>query len=280
MPPRRTDVPLVVIRGAGDLATGVALSFHAAGFAVVMTEIAQPLAIRLTVSFASAIYEGRQTVDGVQAERTGADGWPAVVQAGRVAVVIDPEAAVLGQAAPDVIVDAIMAKQNRGTFRVTDCVVIALGPGFTAGRDADAVVETCRGHQLGRIIREGTAQADTATPGEIGGRSSDRVLRAPASGRVTLLKRIGELVAGGEPVMRVGDVTIPAPFSGCLRGAISEQVTVSQGMKIGDIDPRGQPRLAYLVSDKARAVGRAALEAALLIGRERRLLCLLALHRR
>jgi xanthine dehydrogenase accessory factor len=173
-----------------------------------------------------------------------------------------------------VIVDAIMAKSNLGTARVEGSVVIALGPGFVAGTEVDAVVETARGHELGRVIREGSARADTGAPGEIAGRSSERVLRAPHDGRVTLARNIGDLVAVGETVLRVGDTPVPAPFDGCLRGAISDQVLVTRGMKIGDVDPRGRPEFVHAVSDKARAVGRAALEAALAICRERGLLTL------
>lgn len=267
--PARIDRPVVLIRGAGDLATGAALAFHAAGFAVIMTEIAQPTAIRLTVSFASAVYDGSCTVEGVVGERCGPAAWLTAVDRGRVAVLVDPQAAVLAEAAPRVIVDAIMAKRNLGTGRSTGAAVIALGPGFTAGVDVDAVVETARGHELGRVIRQGSAREDTGTPGEIAGRSSERVLRAPADGRVTLCRRIGDLVTEGEILMRVGGEPVSAPFAGCLRGAISEHVTVRRGMKIGDVDPRAESRFVHLVSDKAHAVGRAALEAALSIGRER-----------
>lgn len=259
----------MVIRGAGDLATGVALAFHAAGFGVIMTEIAQPIAVRLTVSFASAVYQGNHTVEGVQGQLTDVEGWPRLIRAGLVAVLVDPHATVVSRAAPSVIVDAIMAKTNLGTARMPGAVVIALGPGFIAGRDVDAVVETMRGHDLGRIIREGSAHADTGIPGEIAGRSADRVLRAPDTGRVTLLKHVGDLVTEGEPIMRVGALPVLAPFSGCLRGAISDQVAVTRGMKIGDVDPRGRSGLASSVSDKAHAVGRAALEVALAIGGER-----------
>jgi xanthine dehydrogenase accessory factor len=259
----------VLIRGAGDLATGAALSFHAAGFGVIMTELAQPTAIRLTVSFAAAVYEGSSTVEGVVAERCGPGGWLAAVGGGRVAVLVDPGGEAAAQASPQVIVDAIMAKRNLGTRRTAGAAVIALGPGFTAGVDVDAVVETARGHELGRVIRQGSARPDTGTPGEIAGRSSERVLRAPADGRVTLSRRIGDMVEQGELIMRVGEAAVMAPFRGCLRGAISEQVTVQRGMKIGDVDPRAEAGFVHLVSDKARAVGRAALEAALVIGRER-----------
>jgi len=260
-----------VVKGAGDLATGAALSFQAAGFSVVMTELPQPVAIRLSVSFADAVYRGSHVVEGVRAELAEMESWRSVVESGREAVLIDPRAAVIQSAAPDVILDAIMAKANTGTRRREDSVVIALGPGFEAGRDVDAVVETMRGHELGRIIRDGFARPDTGTPGDIGGRSAERVLRAPKDGRVVLVKRIGDMVAKDDVLMRVDGVPVIAPFDGCLRGLISENVVASRGMKIGDVDPRGNAVFTRLVSDKARAVGRAALEAALWIGRERSL---------
>jgi len=194
------------------------------------------------------------------------------VEAGEVTVLVDPPAGVVAQAAPVVVLDAIMEKRNLGTVRAAGAVVIALGPGFTAGKDVDAVVETARGHEMGRIIRQGAAQPDTGAPGDISGRTSERVLRAPADGRVELVRHIGDVVEEGELVLRVDGRPVTAPFRGCLRGAINEHVIVSRGMKIGDVDPRAETAYVHQVSDKARAVGRAALEAALLIGRERGLL--------
>ena len=263
---------MAVVKGAGDLATGVALSLRAAGFSVIMTELPQPTAIRLTVSFAEAVYAGSHVVEAARAQLATIESWPSVLEAGNVAVLVDPRGAVLERAGAAVIVDAIMAKANTGTTRKDGAVVIALGPGFTAGRDVDAVIETMRGHELGRIILAGCASPDTGIPGEIGGKTSDRVLRAPRDGRVTHAKRIGDMVAQGDVVMRVEEQPVIAPFGGCLRGSISDRVLVRRGMKIGDVDPRGDARFVYVVSDKARSVGRAALEAALSIGRERGLL--------
>ena len=257
------------MKGAGDLATGVALSLRAAGFRVVMTELPLPTAIRLSVSFAEVVYKGRHVVERIRAELATTESWRTVVDSGRVAVVVDPKAAILQRARADIIVDGIMAKANTGTRRIEGAVVIALGPGFVAGRDVDAVIETMRGHELGRIIRDGPARPDTGTPGDIGGRSADRILRAPRDGRVALLKRIGDIVVRDEVLIRVEDLPVTAPFDGCLRGLISEKVLVSRGMKIGDVDPRSDASFVHLVSDKAHAVGRAALEAALWIGRER-----------
>ncbi len=237
-----------------------------------MTELPQPIAIRLSVSFAQAVYEGSWTVEGVRADRAKAEDWPAVIAAGRVAVLIDPDALVLDRVTPAVVVDAIMAKRNTGSRRRQGSVVVALGPGFQAGEDIDAVIETERGHELGLIIRRGMAREDTGVPGEVGGRSGERVLRAPVSGRVVAKKRIGDSVRAGEVIARIGQASVSAPFDGCLRGLIHDGLVVKRGMKIGDVDPRGQARYASTVSDKARAVGRAALEAVLEIGRERGLL--------
>jgi xanthine dehydrogenase accessory factor len=261
--------PLAVIKGAGDLATGVALSFRAAGFRVLMTELPQPTAIRLSVSFAEAVYSGSHVVEGVRAELAAKESWKSILEAGNVAVLVDPRCAVLKNVDASVVVDAVMAKANTGTSRKDGPVVVALGPGFTAGLDADAVIETMRGHELGRIIREGCARQDTGIPGEIGGKTSERVLKAPRDGRVSCLKRIGDIVERGEAVMSVEGDPVRAPFDGCLRGMIRDGLTAHKDMKIGDVDPRADAGYVDAVSDKSRAVGRAALEAALSIGLER-----------
>jgi xanthine dehydrogenase accessory factor len=259
------------VKGAGDLATGVALSLRAAGFMVVMTELAQPTAIRLTVSFANAVYVGVHEVEGVRAERADMSSWKGVLDAGSIPVLVDPGAEVLLRVTPVVVVDAIMAKANTGTAVRDGAAVIALGPGFTAGQDADAVIETMRGHELGRVIRVGSAALDTGVPGVINGQTADRVLRAPRGGRVAHEKGIGDAVDKGDVVMRVDGEAVTARIAGSLRGLIHQSVVAARGMKIGDVDPRGDPRYVHTVSDKAHAVGRAALEAALCIGRERQL---------
>ena len=214
-------------------------------------------------------------MEGVRAERTDGEGWRAVVERGGVAVLVDPDAGILTRMSPVVVVDAIMAKSNTGTRRADGRVVIGLGPGFSAGADVDAVIETERGHELGRVIREGSARRDSGVPGEIGGHGAERVLRAPADGVARTLKQIGDLVTKGDPVMLVGEIAVVAPFDGCLRGLIHDGLAVRRGMKIGDVDPRGDTRYAATVSDKARAIGGAALEAALTLCRERGLLRLL-----
>jgi xanthine dehydrogenase accessory factor len=227
------------------------------------------------VSFAQAVYSLSHEVEHVRAELATTDKLQSVLEAGNVAVIVDPEATVLIRSEPLVVVDAVMAKANTGTKKLARSVVIALGPGFIAEQDVDAVIETMRGHQLGRILLKGSACANTGTPGEIGGRTSDRVLRAPRDGRITHHAQIGDVVSQGEVLMRVEDEPVIAPFGGCLRGRIHDQVVVHRGMKIGDVDPRGDARFVHTVSDKANAVGRAALQAALLIGRERGLFSVL-----
>ncbi len=194
-----------------------------------MTELAQPTAIRLTVSFAEAVYAGSHTVERVRAELVTMDDWQTALEAGNVAVIVDPGAAILARTDPVVIVDAVMAKTNTGTSRKDGAAVIALGPGFTAGRDVDAVIETMRGHELGRIILAGCASPNTGTPGEIGGKTAERVLRAPRDGRVTHRAHIGDVVAEGEVVIRVEDQPVIAPFAGCLRGRIHDEVWVRAG---------------------------------------------------
>ncbi len=274
MNPRGTEALKALIRGAGDCATGVALSLHHAGFAIVMTEQPEPTVIRRTVSFAEAVFQGGQTVEGAVAELSKGEGIAGVLARGRIAVVVDPESEIRKSFAPDVVVDAILAKKNLGTTTSFAPVVIGLGPGFTAGADVHAVIETMRGHELGRILYEGSAQPDTGVPGEIQGRTSERVLKAPCPGRVLLLKRIGDLVRKGETVMTVGGVPVPAPLDGCVRGLIHEGLHVSAGLKIGDIDPRGQDSYTATISDKARTLGRAALEAVLVLGQARGLFSL------
>jgi xanthine dehydrogenase accessory factor len=256
---------LVLIKGAGDLATGVALRLHRAGFPLVMTEVAAPLAVRRTVAFAQAVYDGRWTVEGVTAQRAAAEEAPALLAAGKIPVVVDPAAACRQVLQPAVIVDAIMAKQNTGTQRDDAPQVVALGPGFVAGGDCHAVIETQRGHYLGRVLWQGAAIPNTGTPGElpgVGGKAS-RVLRAPVAGHVQPHKAIGDSVAEGALIATVGAAEIRAPFPGILRGLIHPAVHVPAGLKIGDLDPRADRAYCFTVSDKALAIGGGVIEAIL-----------------
>lgn len=254
----------VVVKGGGDLASGVVYRLTKAGFPVTITELAQPLAIRRPVAFATAVYEGFITVDGITARRV--DGPPAVksVQAaGEIPVLVDPQGASLAELNPAVVVDARIAKRNLGTTRADAPLVIALGPGFTAGVDCHAVIETNRGHCLGRVFWDGTAEPDTGKPGRVQGHTSDRVLRAPANGFVHPQVAIGEAVTQGDVVATVGDVPITAPFDGVLRGLIHPSVPVTAGLKVGDVDPRAERDYCFLISEKSLAIGGGVLEAVL-----------------
>ncbi len=263
--------PLVLIKGAGDLASGVAFRLYRCGFPVVMTELAYPLAVRRTVSFAEAVYTGVTAVEGVTAVRavTLADV-QAALASDHIPVLVEPDASTRAGLAPDAIVDAIMAKTNTGTSLADAPLVIALGPGFEAGRDCHAVIETHRGHTLGRVIWHGRALPDTGTPGAIEGYTVTRVLRAPVAGFVTPSVGIGQVVTQGaaiamiarQPYERDG-MPVTAPFAGVLRGLVHPTLLVPAGLKIGDLDPRSEPDHCFTISEKSLAVAGGVLEALL-----------------
>ena len=253
-----------MLRGGGDLATGVAWHLTRQGWPVVVLELPEPLTVRRTVSLSTAVTDGEITVQGMRGVRAGSPTEAlAVTEQGDVAVLVAPESPVLEAVRPGVVVDARMAKRNIDTSIDDADVVVALGPGFTAGVDCHAVVETMRGPNLGRVVWTGQAQPDTGTPAELGGRSADRVVRAPADGTVEWRIAIGDSVSGGQPLGEVGDATVRAPFDGVVRGAIRTGMRVRAGLKIGDVDPRGDPAACWTISDKALAVGSGALEAVL-----------------
>lgn len=253
---------LAFIRGAGDLATGIALRLHRAGIQVVMADIAEPTCIRRTVAMSEAIRCGSAQVEDVRGKLAATvDEARAIAEAGDIAVMVDPEAACLGELMPDAVVDAILAKRNLGTSMDMAPVVVGVGPGFTAGVDCHAAVETKRGHYLGRVLYTGSPIANTGVPGIIAGVGADRVLRAPADGPFECIRQIGDIVQTGEVVGRVAGKPMRATIDGALRGLIAPGVTVHAGMKAGDIDPRGDASFCATVSDKATAVGGGVLEA-------------------
>ncbi len=255
---------LVVIKGAGDLASGIALRLYNAGFYVVMTDLPNPLAIRRTVSFCEAIRYGETIVEGVKAIRanTKEDVYYAL-DTGCIPVLPDPEANIVRELFPNVVVDAILAKRNTGT-KITDAeVVIGVGPGFTAGEDCHAVIESMRGHTLGRAIYEGPALPNTNIPGLIGGFAGERVLRAPADGEFKSVHKIGDLVKSGDVIGYVEGKPMVATIDGVLRGLIADGTPVKEGLKSGDVDPRGNTDYCTLVSDKALAIAGGVLEAIL-----------------
>ncbi|TDA68812.1 MAG: EF2563 family selenium-dependent molybdenum hydroxylase system protein [Clostridia bacterium] len=255
---------LVVIRGAGDLATGIAHRLWRSGFPVVMLEVAQPTVVRRTVALAEAVYAGEATVEGMHG-RLVADVAEAlaVLKDRKVPVLVDPEARSVAGLRPVVLVDAIIAKRNPGTRRGMAPVVIGVGPGFTAGEDVDAVVETQRGHHLGMVILDGAAAPDTGVPGEVMGYTEERVLRIPAdaAGPWEPLIAIGDLVAAGQTVAYAGGREVQSRIAGVVRGLLRGGLEVRPGMKVGDVDPRADKSLCFTISDKARAVGGGVLEA-------------------
>ncbi len=254
---------LVVIRGGGDLATGVALRLYRAKMQVVVCEVPAPTSIRRTVCFSEAVRLGEAAVEGIPARRADISEVPALLKAGVIPVLVDPEARCIRALKPDAIVDAILAKRNLGTTMDMAPVVVAAGPGFTAGVDCHAVVETMRGHYLGRVIYSGSALPNTNIPGLIGGYAGERVLRAPADGVFRGVRRIGDRVQAGDIAGYVAGVPMVCTISGILRGLLSDGVAVTKGMKSGDVDPRCEPDHCTCASDKALAVGGGVLEALL-----------------
>ena len=249
----------LLIRGGGDIASGVAIRAYRAGFKVFITELPQPLAVRRTVSFSEAIYEGKWTVEGVTARRAESAGQIIDIMNDRdLPVIIAPD---IDDLLLDyqVLIDARLAKSNAHYALSSRPMVIGLGPGFFAGKNCHAVVETNRGHMLGRVYWEGSAQPDTATPEG----DSRRVLRAPCNGTVTSQVKIGQHVEPGQVVAYVANEPVISPLAGVIRGLIRPEVAINKGLKIGDVDPRDEPSHCNFVSDKALAVGGGVLEAIL-----------------
>ena len=261
---------LVVIRGAGDIASGIALRLFRAGMQVVMCDLAQPTSIRRTVCFSEAIRLGETRVEGVRGVLCAdAASARAAAAAGNVAVLVDPEAASVRELAPDALVDAILAKRNLGTTRDMAPAVIGVGPGFAAREDCDAAVETMRGHYLGRVYYEGSPIPNTAVPGLIGGYAGERVMRAPADGVFEPCVEIGAQVAAGDVCATVAGEPMRATIDGVVRGLLQAGVPVHKGMKCGDVDPRCRPEYIESASDKALAVGGGVLEAILALSAEK-----------
>ena len=257
---------LILIRGAGDLASGIALRLHHAHMKIVMTDLPRPSAIRRTVCFSQAILFGSMRVEDVTARRAESpEDALRITAAGDIAVLADPQAACIAALKPDAVVDAILAKRNLGT-RITDApCVVGVGPGFTAGTDCHAAVETMRGHYLGRVITDGSPLPNTNIPGLIGGFAGERVLRAPADGVFHQLLEIGAQVRAGGIAGEVEGVPMLCHIDGILRGILADGTPVFKGMKAGDVDPRGERKYCDTVSDKALAVGGGVLQAILQI---------------
>lgn len=256
---------VIGIKGAGEMASGIAWRLYRANVKkIFMMEIPEPLAVRREVSFCEALVRKRMAVEGVQS--VGVENAGEIRKAwdnGDIAVIADPDWESIGALKPDAVVDAILAKRNLGTSQREAALVIALGPGFEAGQDAHMVIETNRGHNLGRVICSGRAAPNTGIPGNIGGFTEERVFRSPCAGVFTSPKKIGDIVRRGDVLGAVDHEDIPAEISGVIRGLIMPGIQVTRGMKLGDIDPRGDPTYCSTISDKARAIGGAVLESIL-----------------
>jgi xanthine dehydrogenase accessory factor len=256
---------LCVIRGGGDLATGVVHRLHHAGFPVIVLELEQPRVVRRMASVAQAMFSGELRIGSLIARRMTLDDFAATRNSNSIIipVVADPVGEAITRLHPAVVVDGRMAKAPLDTTMDAAPFVVGLGPGFVAGQHCHAVIETNRGHDLGRVIWRGPAQPDTGRPEAVLGFGVDRVLHAPASGILRARKQIGDMIQYGDTIAVVNDQPILAPFIGVLRGLIYDGLTVTANEKVGDLDPRGQVQACFTISDKALAVGGGVVEAVL-----------------
>lgn len=256
----------IVVRGGGDIASGTIQKLYRSGFKVLVLETEKPTAIRRNVSFSDAIYNGETTVEGIRAVRVkDLDEVNEAFKNNIIPIIVDSKGKFIEKIKPLAVVDAILAKKNIGTNKNMAPITIALGPGFNAGVDVDIVIETMRGHNLGRLIFEGYAKENTGIPGEIGGYSKERVIYSEYEGAIKNLKFIGDIVKKGEVLATINEKEVLAPIDGLLRGLIKDGTNVYLGLKIGDIDPRLKEVENYTtISDKARNIGGGVLEAILI----------------
>ena len=251
----------ILVRGAGDIATGVIVRLVRCGYRVAALETAHPTAIRRSVALSEAVYDGSASVEGISARLVSY----LPERPDFVPLLIDPDGDLLQKTRPAALVDAILAKRNTGTRRDMAPFTVALGPGFTAGVDTDAVVETMRGHTLGRVIYEGSAIPNTGIPGTVGGESVKRVVHAPCTGTLRVLRDIGSVVTEGDLLAELDGTPILSPLTGLVRGMLRDGFAVPQGMKMADVDPRPDADWHHC-SDKALAVAGGVLEALLHAG--------------
>lgn len=252
---------MIILRGGGDIATGIAHRLYQSGFHVVISEIEKPTAIRRRVSFCEAIYSGEIEIEGVKAVLSTKGEVLENLKLGLLPVVIDENCSLAYDLKPLAVIDSILAKKNLGTKKDMAPITVGVGPGFSAGGDVDLVVETNRGHHLGKVIDKGKAMDNTGIPGTIQGYTAERVVRASAEGQVKNIKKIGDIVKADDILCTTGGVEVRANIDGVIRGLIKDGLEVEKGMKIGDIDPRAIVEYTYTISDKARAVGGGVLEA-------------------
>lgn len=266
---------LVIVRGGGDIATGTIMKLYKCGFSVLILEIANPSAIRRNVAFCESVYTGTQTVEDVTCYLArDIDTAKIYLSEGKLTLLVDPNCEVLNELKPVAVIDAILAKKNLGTNKDMAPVTIALGPGFTAGVDVDAVIETMRGHSLGRVIYEGEAIKNTGVPGKIAGFDKERVIHSPAEGTLKNIHHITDLVKKGELIAEIhsvdGIIPVYATIDGLLRGLIRDGYPVTKGFKIADIDPRSDEyNNCFTISDKARCIAGGTLEALLYLAKDK-----------
>ncbi len=256
---------VIVVKGGGDIASGIIQKLHRTGFRVLVLEIEKPTSIRRTVCFSEAVYDGKMEIEGIISVLAKSiqeiyDAWSNDC----IPVVVDPEGTYIIKLNPIAVVDAIIAKKNTGMKKDAAPVTIAVGPGFEAGKDVHIVIESNRGHNLGRLIFSGFADPNTMEPGSIDGFTFERVLYSPDEGNFIANHKIGNLVKKGDVIGRVNDKNVIAKLDGVVRGLIREGIYVAEGQKIGDVDPRNDTEYCYTISDKARAIGGAVLEAVLI----------------
>lgn len=260
---------MVIVRGGGDIASGAIQKLHRCGFKVLVLEIENPTCIRRKVSFSEALFEDEIEIEGIKAVKVrGIEEIEGAWKDNKVPVVIDPEGSYISLLKPKAVVDGILAKKNLGTYMNMAPITIAVGPGFEAGKDVNIVIETNRGHNLGRLIFNGEAQENTGAPGNIGGYTKERVIYCPCDGVIKNVREIGDLVKKEEPLAYVGNYVVRATIDGVLRGIIRDSSKVYEGLKIADIDPRLEERKnCFTISDKARTVGGGVLEALIYLSR-------------
>ena len=260
---------LVIVRGGGDIATGTIYKLYQCGFKVLVLETENPSAIRRNVAFSEAVYNGTQTVENLTAYLAkSVEEAVFMLEEGKLVMLIDPKGESIDMLKPTAVVDGILAKKNLGTNRKMAPITVALGPGFTAGDDVDAVIETMRGHSLGRVIYEGQAIANTGIPGMVGGYTKERVIHSPAAGVMRNVSKITDTVKKGEVIafIETGKEKVPveATIDGLLRGLIRDGYPVTKGFKIADIDPRlNEFDNCFTISDKARCIAGGVVEAIL-----------------
>ncbi|CAM2076254.1 selenium-dependent molybdenum cofactor biosynthesis protein YqeB [Paraclostridium bifermentans] len=253
---------MILIKGAGDLATGIAYRLKKSGFDIVMTEIDKPTTVRRTVAFSQAVFDNEIVIEGIKGVKVNnINEIYKEINQGNIPIIIDEKAEIIKELRPDVVVDAIIAKKNLGTNIKDAPIVIGVGPGFEAKVDCHLVVETKRGHYLGKVIEEGSAIPNTGVPGNIGGYTKERIIRASSNGKIKPVVSIGDFVKKGDVVAYVDGVEVLAQIDGIVRGMLQEGIEVFKGMKSGDIDPRCEKDHCFTISDKARSIGGGVLEA-------------------